>query len=537
MTLPRLILAAAVVIGVAADMLLRAGFIGIAFPIWIALVALAALALARRGDRPVSREAAGWLVVAVLAAAGLAWRDAAALQALDFLATLLSLGLAAVALGQPRAALLGARLRDTVWAGARVLRDVFIGALPLTLRELLTASSGEGASRRGWPVLRTVLIVVVLVVVFGSLLSSADPIFASLVALPDFDFEAFISHLLVIGFFAWVFAGWSRGAFVSPTTAGRPPERLPLTLGTADMTAALATLDVLFALFILAQLGWLFGGESFLRARTGLTAAEYARKGFFQMLFVVMLVVPLLMATRALLVRGADAARRHTRLAMPMVVLLLAMIASAALRMQLYVQYFGLTTDRFYTLAIMAWLAFVLVWLAATILRGRDQRFVAGAVLAGYAMVLILNLLVPDRVVARVNVARAQRPTAAGGTPLDLDYLSTLSGEAMGTAIAATLVPPANISSGATLTQAGAQQLSPVAQRCRAAQRIRSRWGPSSYRAAMHDEPHDWRQWNAGERHALELAAANARALLAAEHQACAATRQSRDTRPAEGYR
>jgi len=145
MRLPRLILATALLVGIAADALLRRGFVGIAFPIWIGIVALAAVLLARQGDRSPTREAYGWLVAAVVAAAGLAWRDASELQALDFLATLLSLGLAAVALGQPHAALLGARLRDTVWAGARVLRDVFIGALPLTLRELVAASSRDAA--------------------------------------------------------------------------------------------------------------------------------------------------------------------------------------------------------------------------------------------------------------------------------------------------------------------------------------------------------------------------------------------------------
>src|SRR5690242_315178 len=272
MTLPRLILCGALLIGLAADALLRAGFNGIGFPIWVAILALVTIAIARRDERPTPREALGWLVVAVLAALGLAWRASEELQAFDFLATLLALGLAAVALGQPGAAIIGARLRDTVWAGVRVLRDVFIGAIPLTLRELLAPGTRDAASRRGWPLIRTVLIVIALLVVFGSLLRGADPIFASLLELPNFDIASVLSHLLVIGFFAWVFTGWSRGAFISPATASRPPERLPITLGMTDMTAALVTLDVLFALFILAQLGWLFGGEAFLQARTGLTA-------------------------------------------------------------------------------------------------------------------------------------------------------------------------------------------------------------------------------------------------------------------------
>jgi hypothetical protein len=523
MPLPRLILCAALLVGIAADLLLRAGIDGIGFPLWIAVLALAALALARRDRRDVPREAIGWLVAAVLAAFGLAWRSAEELQVFDFLATLLALGLAAIALGQPQASLVGARLRDTVWAGARVLRDVFIGAIPLALRELFAPGTRDDASRRGWPLLRTTLIVVALLVVFGSLLRAADPIFASLLALPNFDLGLVISHLLVIGFFAWVFAGWSRGAFISPATASRPPERLPFTLGMTDMTAALVTLDVLFALFILAQLGWLFGGEAFLQARTGLTAAQYARRGFFQMVFVVLLVLPLLMATRTLRVPGAATARRHSRLAIPMVVLLLAMILSAALRMRLYVRYFGLTTERFYTLAIMAWLAFVLVWLAATTLRGADRRFVAGAVISGFVTLFALNVIVPDRVVARVNVARAHRSTPTGGTSLDVAYLSTLGGDAMATAIAATIAPPNTAVASPPVSAPGArvQPDSVDSQRCRAARRIRTRWGPSSRAAAHNEEAGAWRRWNAGEQRALRLAADNAAALRAVEHQAC----------------
>ena len=109
---------------------------------------------------------------------------------------------------------------------------------------------------------------------------------------------------------------------------------------------------------MLTQLGWFFGGERFLRATTGLTAAEYARRGFFQMVWVVALVVPLL------LVDARGAARRSARSPgdtrcsrFPIVGLLGAIIVSAALRMRLYVHYYGLTTDRLYTLVFMGWLA------------------------------------------------------------------------------------------------------------------------------------------------------------------------------------
>src|SRR3954468_9756759 len=88
MTISRAILAAALLIGIAADALLRDGFDGIAFVLWIALVAVAALALARRDHLRPAREARGWLAIAVSFAACMAWRASSQLQALDFLATL-----------------------------------------------------------------------------------------------------------------------------------------------------------------------------------------------------------------------------------------------------------------------------------------------------------------------------------------------------------------------------------------------------------------------------------------------------------------
>ncbi len=183
--------------------------------------------------------------------------------------------------------------------------------------------------------------------IFGALLRGADPIFASWVDIP-FDVGTIVSHLIVAGFFAWIVAGWARAGLVENPTSRRSTAPLPIQLGAADITAALGTLVVLFTAFVASQIGWLFGGEKFLHARTGLTAAAYARQGFFQMVWVVTLVVPVLVGTRAALGPGKALARRHTLLSIPVIVLLGAIIGSATLRMKMYVHYYGLTTDRFY---------------------------------------------------------------------------------------------------------------------------------------------------------------------------------------------
>jgi hypothetical protein len=507
------ILGHALLLGVVADLLLREGA-GLAFPIWIALVAVAATALAWGADQDVSTEAAAWLVTAVCCSMGLAWRDSEQLQALNLLATVGALGMAAIALSNEDGALFAMRFRDTVWAGAALIRSVFAGFIPLVASALFASAPRERLSGRLWPALRAGLIAAVVIAVFGSLLRGADPIFASFVTLPEFDVGVAVSHLFVIGFFTWVVSGWARGALVNRVTESRAPSGVPFGLSQLDVTAALGTLIVLFVTYLVAQLGWFFGGEQFLQTRTGLTAAEYARRGFFEMVWVAALVIPLLMGTRAALHPGHALERRHSALGLALVVLLCAMIASAASRMRLYVHYYGLTSDRLYTLVFMAWLTVVLAWLALTVLRGRGRYFVAGAVISGAITLVALNVMAPDVIVARFNVNRAVHPSGDNQAPLDLRHLAFLSGDAVDVAIRATLAPTEAVD-GSVARQESDQQ------RCAASRELLRHWGPASSIAERQRSARSWRFWNAGEWAALRAVGKNAATLLQVQHATC----------------
>jgi hypothetical protein len=514
----RAILQTALPLGILADDLFhRWGPTGAALPIWVAVLTITIISLAWTAGRSVTREACSWLLTAVLFGAAAAWRDSEALQFFDFCVTVGSLGMAAVALNNVHAAVFAQRLRDTVWAAAAMLRDVAAGFLPIVFRDAFPSHERDRARPLARQAVRGAVIAIPLLIIFGSLLVSADPIFASL--LPSFDLETVLSHTLIIGLFTWIVAGWSRRALLDrPPVAA--PGGFPISLDRQDVTIALGTVLVLFAVFMLTQLGWLFGGESFLRERTGLTVAGYARTGFFQLVWVVLLVVPLLLATRAALRPASDAVARHTMLGLPIVALVGTIVFSAAARLRLYVSYYGLTTDRLFAFVFMAWLALVLVWLAMTVLRGKGRPFVAGAALSGLATLAGLNAVNPDGVVARVNIARAQRPLAAedrGATTreqkaVDLLYLTTLSGDAMDRVVKAAL---SNSALG----------VADDADRCHALRMILAQWGPDSRRAKYYDEAGSWRRANAGERAGLQAVSSNLRDLYAAERAACVQVR------------
>lgn len=498
----------AVVLGIVADPLLRNGPWGVGLLIWMLQFAAVVIALVRQQARTLALESRVWLAVAVLCAAGVSWHDADTLMVFDVLAMLIALVLLAMSLGAvPVPGLAVARVRDLIRAAFGTGIDVATGAIPLVLRdaELHTAlrSASEGRARR---IGRALVITAPILLVFTLLLAQADPIFGSFFTFPDVDVEELLSHVVLAGFFAWVVTGWLRRALLSRHAgSGAASAPFPLALGATDVAFALGALNVLFAAFVIVQIGWLFGGESLVLRTTGLSYAEYARRGFFELMCVAGLLLPVLLATRALIPeRDTRTLRYHARLAVPLVILLGAMMISAGARMRLYVQYYGISVDRLYATAIMLWLAIVFVWLVATVLRSRPRAFATGLVASGYAVLLALHVLNPDALVARSNLARGDAGVAvAAGT--DLRYLASLGGDAVPALVAALTAP-------ATAADAGV-----AAERCAAAATVLDKWiGERGARRSW-----SWTQWNVARSRALRTVRAHEAEL---QRLACART-------------
>jgi len=494
--LAKRVLVAAVLLGITGDALLHDGPLGLAFPLWIALLALELRMLAWRGQRPLHRESAAWLIAATLCAAALAWRNADMLRALDVLATAGCLGLAAVSLHDPDGGLLSRRLRDSFVSAKRQLFETARGPLLLLFRDARFGGETGRIARRSRPFVTAGLIGLVVVIVFGSLLRSADPIFASIVSLPAFDVDTLMEHVVLAGFFAWIVSGWARGALLDDQPT-RAPANFPIRLARLDVTVGLGALALLLAAFIATQLGWFFGGAAFLRARTGLTVSAYARRGFFELVWVTTLAIPLILATRAAIpAEDREVRRRHSALSAWIIALLVAVSVSAVLRLKLYVHFYGLTVERIYPLAFIAWLVFLLVWTAVTVLRGRGDQFVAGTLISALATLLTLNLVDPDAIVARTNLARAETPGDAQVQPLDVGHLATLSGGAVPSAVTAVIAR-----SNAVATP------DDKAQHCIAAKTLLTRWGPESRARRDHEATAAWRSWNHDDAIALEAVA------------------------------
>ncbi|MGQ0539691.1 MAG: DUF4153 domain-containing protein, partial [Gemmatimonadaceae bacterium] len=268
----RRILVVAALLGVLADVALRSAPDGLGWTLWVVALALAAVNVARRRGLSVTREQMVWLGAAAACAAAFAWRDADELGAANVLGTLVALAMFAMsAAGLPAASVLTARLRDIIAAGVYALRDIIAGAPMLVARdtELQALPALRGGAK--WTALRAVLLTAPVILVFTVLLSRADPAFAAVFKLPQIDAERLLSHVLLAGVFAWLSAGWLRGALLGLARRAALPEQIPLRLGMVEVTTSLGAVIALFAVFVGLQLRWLFGGADVVLATTGLT--------------------------------------------------------------------------------------------------------------------------------------------------------------------------------------------------------------------------------------------------------------------------
>jgi hypothetical protein len=196
--------------------------------------------------------------------------------------------------------------------------------------------------------------------------------------------------------------------------------------------SGLTALATLFALFLLLQARFLVGGRALVLDSASLSFADYARRGFFELVAVCALMLPILLGAEWAADQRLPGHRRGLRLVLRLLLLLLGgLVASAMMRMVVYSLELGLTELRVYVTAFMGWLAFVLIWFGATVVQGRRPWFVPGALGAALVVLLALNLLNPTAWIVRTNIARA-----VSGRPLDIRHLAELGGGAVPAALA-----------------------------------------------------------------------------------------------------
>jgi len=402
--------------------------IGINLPIALALLLAGAWLLRRRTVEPMRRDL--WLApAAIVFAAMAAIRADPTIVMLDALTALGLTGAAIASFGGR--AVVARPFGRLVELGFGVAGWVAAGAVNAWRSRLRRAVNLRRAGP-ALPYLRGLLIAAPIVLVFVALFSSADAVFARIL---DDAFEVDLElgempgRLGMAAVLAWLAAGGLALAASTPPakhTAGVPSWRL----GRPEALTVLLAVDALFFAFVLLQGAYLFGGLDTLGA-TGLTYAEYARRGFFELVAVVALAGGLIVAVERI---TRDRSRELIGAAIGLAVLTGVVLMSAALRLRLYQEAYGWTELRLYVVATIVLLAVGLLCLVVALAADRVRWIGHALIAAGLVIGLALSVIGPVRFITEQNVARALDPSLVqehGHAELDHAYAVSLGDDAV----------------------------------------------------------------------------------------------------------
>lgn len=278
--------------------------------------------------------------------------------------------------------------------------------LPDVLRFDYETLDTSGTHRHAPGLLRGLAIATPVLVLFGFLLASADDTFHGLlISTLSIDVGMTMRRAVQVIFFGGIAAGLLRGSLFALDLP--EPSEQNGQLGAMEAGVVLGLVSALFAAYVGVQVPYFFGGLDTVLSTRGLTVAEYARQGFFELSGVAGLSLILLLGLRKHLTDAPLAWRAFRVGAVFLLWMLLLMLVSAGLRMSVYVGEFGLSTMRIYVSVFLVWLGAGFVWFGWTVLRRNQRRFLPG--LAGLAFVLVLGLVAvnPARIVVEVNAERA----------------------------------------------------------------------------------------------------------------------------------
>ncbi len=399
---------------------------GINWPIWVALASVSVLLSRLATRKKVEAPLIVLLTWATVLSFGLATSDNAMIRAPVVLSDAMLLGLAVLVIGAGSWSELSARLLAHVpyLAPFRVWRAALYEA---------AGAPRSISSPRASSIVRGVLLSAPLVILLFVLLGDADPVIRWTNDritgwLPDWSFPP---RMLFFVFLLSLTLG-ANSIALRQTAANFPPMRVPRlsTIGVLEQQMMLWSANVVLWLFVLLQISYFIHPPP-ASMNSGVTFAEYARRGFGELSFVATIVGAIILILEYTRPADATAPERQklTRLELVLLLALELVLFSAFHRVILYEQVYGFTTARVFPQAYMVAMALALFALAIEVARGSISisfgRRVAEIGLGVFTVMVFWNY---EAWIVNRNIDRALETGKFDGY-----YASTLSGDAIPT--------------------------------------------------------------------------------------------------------
>lgn len=290
---------------------------------------------------------------------------------------------------------------------------------PFTDGNAFIRSRQRAKDRKARYILLGLCAAVPCILFLGMILKTADQVFANMVNRLFADFR--LPGKMISILFLILFGFFSAYCGISFSARGTERKRKEETAGWEPVLAITVTgmIGLLYLAFCGIQIGYLFAGGRHLPE--GITYAEYARSGFFQLLFICMLNLVLILWVKKHFLQN----RILDIILLVISSCTLIMTASSAWRMTLYIQVYQLTFLRAAVLTALAVIALLMGGTMIFIARPQFPFFRYGAAVTG-AVYLIFSFAHVDYFIASYNLSRIGRSEVS----VDYGYLSGLSTDA-----------------------------------------------------------------------------------------------------------
>jgi len=324
------------------------------------------------------------------------------------------------------------RLRDVFEGYIKLLISVLINPIRLVIDVIKkngqkSSEEKKAKSRKFSPVLRGLLIALPLVILLGGLLANADLIFSSKIEglfkwIRIENFGEFVFRTIYVVILAYALCG----AFIfiiSQTSEKMAKDNgTPLVapfLGKIEALIVLGAVNLLFLAFLVIQFRYFFGGNANITFE-GFTYAEYARKGFFELVTVAIISLLLFFVLSHITKRTEKRDRWiFSILGILLILQVGVMLLSAHYRLSLYESAYGFTQMRTVTHVFIFWLAGILLATVILEIVNKLQRIAVVLLLVALGFMVTLNVINVDDFIAKQNVAHAM-----AGNELDTYYLT-----------------------------------------------------------------------------------------------------------------
>ncbi|MFA6322764.1 MAG: DUF4173 domain-containing protein [Candidatus Buchananbacteria bacterium] len=320
---------------------------------------------------------------------------------------------------------------DYLRTGILLPLKIFLGFFSLLSRVFLINNKIEKNEKIAH-IIKGVVITMPILLILILLLSSSDLVFNHLVSKfffiqisEEIWFQAIIIVFVTsawLGIFAYAFENAKISA--DPVTLTNESKRK---FGLIEAGILLGTTSLLYLIFVIIQVKYLFAGHNAI-ASLGFTYAEYAHKGFAELILVSLITFAIIFLTERFVVCSSSIhAKIFQWLCLILTALIFVIMASAFLRLYIYEQAYSFTLLRILVQAFIIWIAAVFTWLLVKIfLSLKDSVFIFGSFVSILLFFAVFNLFNPDAYIARKNIEQF-----AAAEKLDLKYLSTLSADAV----------------------------------------------------------------------------------------------------------